>query len=139
MGRRGAGMGYFWRWFGAFVLLAATFNPTDYNVVRWSIAHHRSQGPLAVFLGLALFIGYVVYLHATVSAIGGFGMLLVAAVSAALVSVLVDWRILSLANTDASLWLGILALSLVMGAGPSWRLVQKRRTGPVDVDDVKDR
>ena len=132
-------MGYFWRWFGAFVLLAATFNPTDYNFVRWSLVHYQSQLPLTVFLGLVLFIGYVVYLNATLSAIGGFGMLLVAAVFAALVWVLLDWKILSLGNTDVNLWLGILALSLVMGVGLSWSLVQKRLTGQVDVDDVNDR
>jgi hypothetical protein len=132
-------MGIFWRWFGAFVLLAATFNPTPWNYVRWALAHYDDQLPLTVFLGLLLTIGYIIYLNATLNSIGGFGMLLVAAVFAALVWVLLDWGVLDLANTDVNLWLGILALSVIMGVGVSWSLVQKRLTGQVDVDEIDER
>lgn len=132
-------MGIFLRWVGAFVLLAATFNPTEWNYVRWATLHFEDQLPLTVFLGLVLAIGYIVYLNATLNSIGVFGMLLVAAVFAALVWVLFDWGVLTLANTDVNLWLGILALSLVMGVGLSWSLVQKRLTGQVDVDDLDER
>lgn len=132
-------MGIFWRWFGAFVLLAATFNPTRWNFVRWAMDNHEAQLPLTVFLGLLLAIGWIICINATLNSIGAFGMLLVAAVFGALVWVLFDWGVLDLANTDTNLWLGILALSLILGAGLSWSILQKRLTGQVDVDEVDDR
>jgi hypothetical protein len=132
-------MGIFWRWFGAFVLLAATFNPTEWNYVRWAMANHEAQLPLTVFLGLLLAIGWIICINATLNSIGVFGMLLVAAVFGALVWVLLDWGVLDLANTRTNLWLGILALSLILGIGLSWSILQKRLTGQVDVDEIDDR
>jgi hypothetical protein len=129
-------MGIFWRWFGAFVLLAATFNPTPYNYVRWAGAHFSTETPLAVLLGLILTIGYIIYLNATVNAIGGFGMLLIAAVFGATIWVLIDWGVLTLGNTDVNLWLGILALSVVLGIGLSWGILRQKLTGQATVDDV---
>ena len=47
-------MGIFLRWLGAFVLLSATFNPTDINFIRWAEANWSSQMPLTTLLGLLL-------------------------------------------------------------------------------------
>ena len=46
------------RWLIAFVLLAATYNPTPYNWVRWSLTNYTEQLPLIVLSGLILLIGY---------------------------------------------------------------------------------
>ena len=72
-------MGFIIRWACAFVLLAATFNPTPYNYVTWAQRYGHMNLSIAVLLGLLLFIGYVIYLRATLRSIGGLGMLLVLA------------------------------------------------------------
>lgn len=76
-------MGFIIRWLCAYALLAITFNPTQYNYVNWLRDYGHMNMSLAVLLGLLLFIGYVVYLRATLRSIGGFGMILVLAVVAA--------------------------------------------------------
>lgn len=78
-------MGLFLRWVFAFLLLALTFNPTQWNYVRWSAANYMDETPLTVLLGLLLLIGYIIYLRATLRSIGGFGMFLVLSVVCALI------------------------------------------------------
>ena len=128
-------MGIFLRWLGAFVLLAATFNPTDWNYVKWSIANGNSQLPLTLFLGLLLLIGFLIYGLATLRSIGGFGMLLVAALFGSGLWVLYSWGLLSLENSTVNTWLGLLALSVILGVGLSWGILQRRLSGQVTVDD----
>ncbi len=128
-------MGFLMRWGFAFVLIAATYNPTAYNFISWATGDLSSNLPLKILAGLILFVGYVVYLRATLRSIGTFGMILVAAIFCALIWVLVDYGILSLADTQANAWIGILALSLVLGIGLSWSFVRRAISGQYDVDD----
>ncbi len=129
-------MGFVLRWLFAFVLVAATYNPTPWNFIRWARSHFTDQMPLVVLLGLVLFVAYVVYLRATLRSIGGFGILLVTALVAALLWVLWDWGWLSLDDPDLSLWIGLLAVSLVLGIGMSWSFVRRALSGQYDVDDA---
>lgn len=129
-------MGFFLRWIFAFLLLAVTFNPTDYNYVRWSMNNYATELPVTVLMGLILTIGYIIYLRATLRSIGGFGMFLILAVVAALLWVLYDWGILALTNRSLNTWLGIFSLSCVLGIGLSWSLVRRMLTGQADIDDV---
>ncbi|MBM7069840.1 DUF6524 family protein [Actibacterium sp. 188UL27-1] len=124
------------RWAFAFVLLALTFNPTRWNYIRWAEAYWETQMPLTVLFGLLLVVGYIIYLRATLRSIGVLGMVLVAAVIAALLWVLVDFGVLSLDNRSATVWLGLIALSLVLGIGLSWSIVRRQLSGQADVDDV---
>ncbi|WP_204114757.1 DUF6524 family protein [Shimia biformata] len=131
-------MGLLLRWVFAFLLLALTFNPTRWNYVRWAMENYETETPLTVLLGLLLLIGYIIYLRATIRSIGGFGMFLVLAVVAALVWVLYDWNMLSLENRDLNTWIGILALSIVLGIGLGWSIVRRMLSGQYDIDDVDD-
>lgn len=129
-------MGFVLRWVVAFLLLALTFNPTDWNFTRWAAASWQEQMPLVVFAGLVLFTGYVIYLRATLRSIGGLGMMLVAALFAALIWVLIDWGVLSLENRSLNVWLGLFVLSLILGVGLSWSIVRRDLSGQADMDDV---
>lgn len=124
------------RWGVAFGLLAATFNPTDWNYARWVSQNFADQMPLAVLLGLLLLVGYIIYLRATLRSIGTFGMGLVLAVIGALLWVLYDFGWLTLENRTGNIWIGLLALSLVLGIGLSWSHVRRRLSGQADMDDV---
>lgn len=129
-------MGFVLRWVAAFLLLALTFNPTEINFVRWATGSWPDQMPLIVLAGLLLLTGYIIYLRATLRSIGLFGMALIAAIFAALIWVLIDQGILSLANQSVTVWLGLLALSLILGIGLSWSIVRRHLTGQADMDDV---
>lgn len=129
-------MGFIWRWLFAFALLAVTYNPTPFNYVRWLIEYGAINLSIAVLLGLLLTIGYIIYLRATLRSIGGFGMFLILAVVAAGLWVLYDLGMLSLTNTDVNTWLGIVALSVVLGVGLNWSHVRRRLSGQADMDDV---
>ncbi|MGB1208990.1 MAG: DUF6524 family protein [Paracoccaceae bacterium] len=47
-----------------------------------------------------------------------------------------DFNLLKLDNAAALHWIGLLAVSLVLGIGLSWSLVRRRLSGQLDVDDV---
>ncbi|WP_299843544.1 DUF6524 family protein [uncultured Roseovarius sp.] len=129
-------MGFLLRWLMAFLLLAATFNPTRWNYVRWTQENFNDQLPMAMLFGLLLLVGYIIYLRATVRSIGTFGMGLILAIVAALLWVLYDIGWLNLENRSFNLWLGIVALSLVLGIGLSWSHVRRMLSGQSDMDDV---
>ena len=129
-------MGFILRWLAAFALLAATYNPTDYNYIKWVMMLGDGSISLMVLAGLLLLIGYITYLRATLRSIGGFGMMLVLALVGALLWVLYDFGVLSLDNAGLNVWLGLLALSLVLGVGLSWSHVRRALSGQADMDDV---
>ncbi len=129
-------MGFVIRWIFAFVLLTATYNPTDWNYVRWSMANADTNLSVTVLLGLILFVGYIIYLRATLRSIGIFGMILILAVVGTLLWVLFDQGFINLDNPTVNTWIGIVALSIVLAVGLSWSIVRRRLTGQTDVDDI---
>lgn len=131
-------MSFLLRWLFAFLLLAATYNPTAWNFVRWAAQNWETQLPLTVLMALTLLVGYVIYLRATLRSIGAFGMALVLALVAAILWVLRDFGVLDFRDPKLSTWIGILALSLVLGVGLSWSIIRRRLSGQVDMDDVEE-
>ena len=129
-------MGFLARWLFAFGLLAATYNPTDYNYVAWVQQYGAANLSIAVLCGLLLLIGYIIYLRATLRSIGGLGMTLVLAIFAASVWVLRDLGLVDLDKPGLNVWLGLVALSLVLGIGLSWSHVRRALSGQADMDDV---
>ncbi|WP_298973526.1 DUF6524 family protein [uncultured Roseobacter sp.] len=129
-------MGFLTRWFFAFALLALTFNPTQYNYINWARDYGAMNLSIAVLLALILTVGYIIYLRATLRSIGAGGMVLVLAIIGALIWVLYDLGILQLDNSSFQVWLGVFALSFVLGIGLSWSHVRRALSGQSDVDDV---
>jgi hypothetical protein len=129
-------MGFLTRWLFAFALVAVTFNPTEFNYLRWVLAHGAQNLSIAVLVGLVLSVGYIIYLRATLRSIGLGGMLLVGALVGALIWVLHDFGLLRLENDGFRVWLGVLALSVVLGVGLTWSHIRRALAGQSDVDDV---
>ena len=129
-------MGFILRWVFTFVLLAATYNPTQWNYVRWSMENADTNLSMTVLLGLVVFVGYIIYLRATLRSIGIFGMILILAVVGTLLWVLFDQGFISLENPTVNTWLGIVILSIVLAIGLSWSIVRRKLSGQADVDDV---
>jgi Family of unknown function (DUF6524) len=130
-------MGILLRWLGAFVLLSAIFNPTTWNFVTWARLNWDDQMPVIVFVGLILGVVMMVYLVATMRSIGVLGSLIIAAIFGAGLWVLSDWGVLALGNDDLTVWLAILALSLILGIGMSWSILRQRLSGQASVDEIE--
>lgn len=131
-------MGFLLCWLFAFVLLAATYNPTQWNYVRWTMTNYEDRLSIAVLAGLILLIGYIIYLRATLRSIGLFGMLLVLAVAGTLIWVLFDQGLINLFNPTVNTWIGIAVLSVVLAIGLSWSMVRRTLSGQSDMDDIAD-
>lgn len=131
-------MGILLRWLGAFLLLAAIFNPTEWNYVTWARTNWADQMPLIVFCGLVLAVIAMVYLVSTMRSIGILGAIVIAAIFAAGLWVLTDWGLLELGSSALNIWLGILALSLILGVGMSWSILRQRLSGQQTTDEVND-
>ena len=131
-------MGFLLRWLFAFVLLAATYNPTEYNFVRWAMGNYQQMLSICVLGGLILLVGYIIYVRATLRSIGLFRMLLVLAVAGTMIWVLFDQGLIDLANPTFNTWLAIVILSLVLAIGLSWSIVRRKLSGQLDVDDVEE-
>jgi len=129
-------MGFLIRWMCALALLAATFNPTEYNYVQWVRSYGGMNMSIAVLAGLLLLVGYIIYLRATLRSIGALGMMLILALVGAALWVLVDLGVLRLDNPSFNVWLGLVALSFVLAIGLSWSIVRRALSGQADVDDV---
>ncbi len=129
-------MGFVMRWAFAFGLLAVTFNPTQYNYVIWVQDYGGQNLSIAFLTGLLLLIGYIIYLRATLRSIGPLGMLLVLALIGAILWVLYDFGVLDIENSALNTWLGVFALSVVLGVGLSWSHVRRALSGQADMDDV---
>ncbi|MGR3468521.1 MAG: DUF6524 family protein [Shimia sp.] len=139
-------MGFLFRWLFAFLLVALTYNPTPYNYVAWGVRNWRlwqetpeeARLSFVALAGLVLLVGYIIYLRATLRSIGVIGMVLVLAMVGACLWVASDLGWLSLANRTANMWIGIVALSFMLGIGMSWSIVRRMLTGQSDMDDVSE-
>ncbi|MDG1532452.1 MAG: DUF6524 family protein [Paracoccaceae bacterium] len=131
-------MSFLLRWFLAFILIAATFNPTEYSYFSWVRANFSAQMPLAVFMGLILLVSYIIYLRATLRSIGGSGMILVGALTASLLWVMIDRGWLSLSDRSQTIWLAILVMSVIFGVGLSWSIIRRSISGQYTEDDADD-
>ena len=134
----GQTMGFLIRWAGAFALLAATYNPTQWNFTRWALTNWEAQLPITILLGLLLFVGYIIYLRATLRSIGVFGMLLIFAIVGTALWVMYDQGWINLDDSNLLTWIGIVALSIVLAIGLSWSIVRRHLSGQADVDDIDD-
>jgi Na+/alanine symporter len=129
---------FLYRWIFAFVLVAATYNPSQFNYVGWSIRNYQNTLSMVVLLGLMLVIAYIIYLRATLRSIGLLGMALVAMMVAAIIWVLEDYTLLNLNDPDQTLWIGIFGLSIILGVGMSWSHVRRFISGQSDIDDISE-
>ncbi len=128
-------MAFALRWLFAFILLAATYNPTQLSYIRWASKNWGEQLPLIVFLGLVLLVAYVLFFTAVLRGIGSRGVILILAVIAALIWVLYDFGWLSLENPTANTWIALLALSIVFAIGMYWGIMWRRLSGQLEVDE----
>ncbi len=120
------------RWFAALVLVMITYNPTSFNYVQWAMHNFETNLSVVILLGLILFVAYAVFVRATLHSIGKVGIIMIVAVIAVLLWVLYDKGLLDPANSTVMTWIGLIALSVILGIGLSWSIIRRRISGQLD-------
>ncbi|MEH6590198.1 MAG: DUF6524 family protein [Halioglobus sp.] len=126
------------RWLFACALVFGTYNPSGYSYVSWLMQEATELGPEVAIVGLIMLIAWIIYLRATLLALGMLGIALGTALFAAIVWLFVDMGLLSVGSTSVITYLVLLLLSLILATGMSWSHIRRRLTGQFDVDDIED-
>lgn len=126
------------RWLAALALVLATYNPTQWNYMRWAMANYTTSLPMVALAGLVLLAAYAVFLSATYRSIGIFGIALVTALLGAALWVLTDWGLISITEPGPLTWVVLVGISLILGVGISWSIASRELTGQSDVDNTDD-
>lgn len=122
----------------ALLLVFGTWNPSGWSYVEWLIGDAGLQlEPMVAIVGLVLLIGWIIYLRATFMSMGWLGVILGAALFAAVIWLFVDMGWLTLDDPGMISWLILLLLSLLLAVGISWSHIRRRLTGQIDVDEIE--
>jgi hypothetical protein len=112
-------------WLIAFVVLAAIYNPTQYNYYAWAQQNYAAQQPLVIGLGVMLLLLFLVFVVGTLRTMGWVGIVLLAVILGLLSYILVTNGVLVLEMSTKNIWGCLVILSLILGAAMSWRSPSK--------------
>ncbi|MGD8978289.1 MAG: DUF6524 family protein [Gammaproteobacteria bacterium] len=120
----------------ALLLVLLSYNPTGISWFDWLQADLPGITPLVALTGVALLIGWVIYIRATLRSLGTLGLILAFAFFGALLWLVIDAGIVPADSVEAITWIVLVLLSLVMAVGISWSHVRRRLTGQYDTDEL---
>jgi hypothetical protein len=122
----------------ALAVVLLTFNPSGFSFFHWARDAFlaSSIGPLHVLAGIALLIGWVLFVQATSRSLGLLGVLLVAALFGVLVWMLFFYDVVKDADFSTMVWIVLMGVSLVLAVGMSWAHIRRRMSGQASVDEV---
>ena len=126
------------RWLLALPLVFGTYNPSGYSYIGWLTGAEFQFGPLPALAGIALLIGWIIFLRASFLSLGWLGLILAGALFATIVWFFVDLGWLHVDSPSAIAWVILVLLSLVLAVGMSWGHIRRQLSGQVSVDDVED-
>lgn len=94
------------------------------------------SSPYQVISGVALLIGWGIYLKATMNSLGLIGIVAAGALLGCLLWLLIYWGLLSIGNATAMTWVIELLLALMLTIGMCWSHITRRLSGQLDVDEI---
>jgi len=121
----------------AFLLVFITYNPAELSFYHWALTSLNDISPVKVFAGLALLIGWVIYIRASLRSLGLIGISLALAFFATLFWMIIDWGIVAADSVKAITYIVEFILCLIMAVGISWSHVRRRISGQLDTDDIE--
>lgn len=128
------------RFLAALSLVLLTFNPTGWSYTHWAFrSFEQGIAPPVVLAGIALLIGWAVFVNATLRSLGAIGVLLFGALFAALAWTAVFYGWLSLDDSGALTWVALVVVAAILAAGMCWSHLRRRMSGQADVDEVGSR
>jgi len=129
---------YLLRLIFALVLVFATYNPSGYSYYHWATENLGSIDPLVVLAGVALLIGWVMFIRATLRSLGTIGIILAVAFFGTIIWLVIDRGWLSADNVKVLTYLALFLLSAILATGMSWSHIRRRMSGQIDVDDIEE-
>lgn len=123
------------RFIAATFLVFATYNPSGYSYTHWVINRGDSSLPLLLIAGIALLIGWIIFLRATMRSLGLLGVCLLLALLACFVWLAIDFNIVSL-GSQVFVYIMLVICASTLAIGMSWSHIRRRMTGQTDVDDI---
>lgn len=129
--------GFFIRLAAALLLVILSYNPTGISWFHWLRADLPGITPLVALAGIALLIGWTIYIRATLRSLGALGLILAFAFFGALLWLVIDAGIVPTDSVEAITWIVLALLSLVLAVGISWSHVRRRLTGQYDTDELE--
>ena len=117
------------------LLVFATFNPSGYSFYHWVINRGDSSLPLLLITGIALLIGWLIFLRATMRSLGVIGVGLLITLLGCFVWLAIDFSLVSL-GSQTFVYIVLLICAFVLAVGMSWSHIRRRISGQADVDDV---
>lgn len=128
--------GFFVRLGLAVVVVFATYNPEGYSYFHWVKRSLPQFNALLAVAGVALIIGWAIFIRATFRSLGPIGVSLAVAFFGSLTWLLVERDLISPDNLRVFAYIVLSMIAMVLGVGISWSFVRRRLTGQLDVDDV---
>ncbi len=122
----------------ALVLVFSSYNPAGLSYYHWAILNLTDINPTMALAGLALLIGWVVFIRATLRSLGPIGIGLALAFFACIFWAIVDWGIVSTDNIQAMIYILQFIICLLLATGMSWSHLRRRMSGQLDADDIDD-
>jgi len=122
----------------ALVLVFVTYNPSGYSYYHWATENMESIDPLVVLAGVALLIGWVMFVRATLRSLGTVGIILAVAFFGTIIWLVIDRGWLSADNVKVLTYLALFLLAAILATGMSWSHIRRRLSGQVDVDDIEE-
>jgi len=129
---------FFIRLLLAIAIVFLTFNPSGFSFFHWTrdAFLNSSLGPLHLLAGIALLIGWVLFVQATRQSLGLLGIVLVACLFGVLVWMLFFYDVLKSSSGTTLAWIVLLGVAVVLTVGMSWAHLRRRLSGQATVDDV---
>jgi len=127
------------RFLAAIVLVFATYNPSGKSYVHWLLDTFNGGEfkPLFVLAGIALIIGWTIFIRAARRSLGLIGFILAVAFFGTLLWLVIDVGIVPANNRLVIEYLILIIASAILGVGMSWSHVRKRMSGQADVDEIE--
>jgi hypothetical protein len=125
------------RFIAATFLVFASYNPSGYSYAHWVINRGDSSLPFLLIAGIALLIGWVIFLRATMRSLGMLGVCLLVALLACLLWLAIDFNIVSL-GSQLFVYIVLVICSIILAIGMSWSHIRRRMSGQLDVDDINE-
>lgn len=120
----------------ALLLVFLTFNPTGYSYFHWVREAFPSVSAPQAVVGILLLILWIFLWRSMMQAVGKLGLVLMAALFAAIVWMFVGWGWIDPGNATVMTWVSLGVLGLILGIGMSWAIIRRDLTGQASVDEI---
>jgi len=118
------------------ILVFATYNPEGVSYFHWLKPDFPSLSIEQAFVGVALIIGWVIYLRATLRSLGIVGLVLAGLFFGLLIAMMFKWGWISLEGSRLLSYIIESLIAVVLAVGMSWSHIRRRMSGQIDMDDV---